>query len=298
MIKELNDISLDDVYKNIFNSFLGIDDSIKDSIESFFEEFPYWGKLERKKGIYEELYLRAKALKKHVDDYKILYNSLMDYRSKKVLYSILSNYYRFDFVSLSTSIERNYEHYFDLDILNNLNNEVFVDLGSYTGDTILSYLNNYGLSSFKKIYGYEPTKKNYDICCNTFKNYKNIIMRNKAVADKNCELSIKYNPISSSANTVGEDGCEKIDTVSIDNENIGLITMVKMDIEGFEKKALAGLKNTIKKYHPKLLISVYHNHEDLYEIPKLILELDDSYKFYLRYYGNNIFPTEIVLIAI
>lgn len=71
-----------------------------------------------------------------------------------------------------------------------------------------------------------------------------------------------------------------------------------MDIEGYEQKALVGCANHIKNEHPKLLISVYHNHEDLWKIPTMIKNISKDYKFYLRYYGNNIFPTEIVLIAV
>ena len=74
--------------------------------------------------------------------------------------------------------------------------------------------------------------------------------------------------------------------------------MIKMDIEGSEKKALIGSKNHIMNETPKLLISVYHGHNDLVEIPRLIKEINHNYNFYLRYYGNHIFPTEIVLIAI
>ena len=49
---------------------------------------------------------------------------------------------------------------------------------------------------------------------------------------------------------------------------------------------------------PNLFISVYHNNEDLFKIPQMIQEIDSTYQFYLRYYGGNIYPTEITLIAI
>ena len=74
--------------------------------------------------------------------------------------------------------------------------------------------------------------------------------------------------------------------------------MIKMDIEGYEQKALIGCKKHIKEEHPNLLISVYHNHEDLWKIPKMIDDMYHDYDYYLRCYGNNIFPTEIVLFAI
>ena len=49
---------------------------------------------------------------------------------------------------------------------------------------------------------------------------------------------------------------------------------------------------------PRLSVSVYHGYDDLWRLPKLIHELNSSYRFYLRYYGGNLFPTEIVLTAL
>ena len=71
-----------------------------------------------------------------------------------------------------------------------------------------------------------------------------------------------------------------------------------VNIEGAEIKALMGSQNHIKIEKPKLLISVYHNYEDLWKIPRLIDNLNPNYKFFLRCYGTEIFPTEIILYAI
>ena len=54
-----------------------------------------------------------------------------------------------------------------------------------------------------------------------------------------------------------------------------------MDIEGSEVKALKGAEKTIKKYKPKLAISIYHKWDDLREIPNLINNFRDDYSFYL-----------------
>ena len=53
----------------------------------------------------------------------------------------------------------------------------------------------------------------------------------------------------------------------------------------------------IKNDSPTLLISIYHGFNDLIRIPKLINSINKNYNFYLRYYGGNIFPTEIVFIC-
>ena len=146
--------SLEDIYQNIRNSFNRIGPDIQEGLEDYFDKFPYWGKIERSNGIYEELYYRAKSLKEHIDDYVWLYDKLGDYRSKKLLFAILNNWYQFDFATLNTSIEKNYPHYFDLDLVKCTEKEVFVDLGAYTGDTVIDYLNYYGADNYSKIYCY------------------------------------------------------------------------------------------------------------------------------------------------
>ena len=116
--------------------------------------------------------------------------------------------------------------------------------------------------------------------------------------DKIEELYLEENTSSSSANKVNDKGNIKLDVTTLDVDINEEISMIKMDIEGSEEKALLGSINHIKNDYPKLLISVYHDNDHLWKIPKLISEINDSYDFYLRCYGNNIYPTEIVLFAI
>ena len=59
--------------------------------------------------------------------------------------------------------------------------------------------------------------------------------------------------------------------------------LIKMDLEGWEMKALEGAKQTIIRHKPNLLISAYHRTDDLLIIPEFILSLDPSYKVYLRH---------------
>ena len=293
-----NTLSLEEIYENIKEKYLIIPDATKDSLEKFLDEFPYWGRLKRYENDYEELYNRAISLKEHVDDYITLYNSLCDYRSKKLLYSILSNWYQFDFNSIEESFEKNFSHYFDLDIVKCDKNEVVVDAGAFIGDTVIDYINNYGIQNYKKIYCYDITQSNIEALKINLKNYPNIICYNKALSNNQEPLYISQNSISTSANMVTQNGSEKIESSTLDIDIKEPITLIKMDIEGYEKKALEGAKNHIINDKPKLLISVYHNHEDLWKIPKIIREYNKDYKFYLRCYGTRIFPTEIVLIAI
>lgn len=47
-------------------------------------------------------------------------------------------------------------------------------------------------------------------------------------------------------------------------------TYLKMDVEGAEREAIAGARQTIERERPKLNIAAYHRSEDFFELPLLI----------------------------
>lgn len=298
LVKEIKSLKEKELYYRMRRNFENIPDEIKKSCMDFFNKFSYWGSLDMEKNNYEEIELKQVALFQHIEDFVWLYDHLGDYRSKKTLYSILNNWYNYDFTTTSKTREYLYDDYFDLDLVKCDKEEVIVDLGAYTGDTILSYLKNYGNDCYKKIYCYEVTPSSFELLKENLKHYPNIEYKLKGVADKEGLMSLNNNKESASANTLTakEEGDVVVTTLDIDIKEP--ITLIKADIEGFEQKAILGGKNHILKDHPKLLISVYHNNEDLWKIPRMIYDLHDDYQFYLRYNSSPIYPTEITLIAI
>jgi FkbM family methyltransferase len=80
----------------------------------------------------------------------------------------------------------------------------------------------------------------------------------------------------------------QVETLSIDDlvkiERINRLDFIKMDIEGAELAALKGAEQSIKRFRPKLAISVYHNLQDFWEIPQWIQGLSLGYRFHLRHF--------------
>ncbi len=298
LVEEIKSLDEKELYYKMRKSFDKVPEETKRSCMDFFNRFKYWGSLDIDKGIYEEIELKEKALSQHIDDFAWLYSRLEDYRSKKTLYAILNNWYSYDFTNTTQTKEYLFDEYFDLDLVKCDKNEVIVDLGAYTGDTVLSYLNNYGEDCYKRIYCYEITPENFKILKNNLASYKNIEFRLKGVSDKAGTMSVADNSTSSSANTLSDTGDKQVIVTTIDNDIKETITLIKADIEGFEQKAIIGCKNHILNDHPKLLISVYHNNEDLWKIPRMIEDISPDYKFYLRYKSSPIYPTEITLFAL
>ena len=56
------------------------------------------------------------------------------------------------------------------DLFRKYMNPVFIETGSYTGNGILEAIN----ANFSDIYSIELSDKYYDLCCDKFKNYKNV----------------------------------------------------------------------------------------------------------------------------
>jgi hypothetical protein len=77
-------------------------------------------------------------------------------------------------------------------------------------------------------------------------------------------------------------------TVEVDAESLDSllkgerVDYIKFDVEGAEKEAIIGARETIEKYRPALMISLYHRSGDIFELPLMINEAFPGYRFYIR----------------
>ncbi|MEQ9859863.1 FkbM family methyltransferase [Pectobacterium cacticida] len=190
--------------------------------------------------------------------------------------------------------------YFLDSIVDFMDDEVFVDCGAYTGDTILSFLSNYRKKGFlkpKKVYGLEPDENNFQQLTTTMEGFDFCQVINSGVWSDNARISFLKGEGELSRIDF-ENKSDFIDVISIDSLlNGDKATFIKMDIEGAELAALRGSENTIRNYKPKLAISLYHKPEDLIEIPFYLNSLNPNYKFYLRCH-QRYFSVDMVLYAI
>ncbi len=89
-------------------------------------------------------------------------------------------------------------------------------------------------------------------------------------------------------------------TISIDDTvkmlSLPRVDFIKMDIEGAEIHALKGAEITLRQFHPKVAISLYHSLEDFKTIPRYLDSLGLKYKFYLDH--HTIYENETVLFGI
>lgn len=264
----------------------------------YYQKYSFWGKLDPEHEIWEAVEQRARSMKEHLDDLVWLYGRLEDYRSREVLLAILRNWTYLDVRMLDNMKER-HPDYYDLDLIPSGEEEVFVDVGAYIGDSINNFVDTYG-KNYDKIFAYEITEDVISVLERNTESLHDVNIRQKGIGKENSVMYVADNKESNSANTLkksGDDGKE-ITIVSLDEDIKEPVTWIKMDIEGAEYDALLGCKRHIREEKPKLSVCTYHGYDDIWRLPRLIHEMESSYRFYMRYYGGNLIPTEYVLIAL
>jgi len=178
-----------------------------------------------------------------------------------------------------------------LDMLKIGYGETYVDLGAYDGDTIEEFLRLTN-KRFNKIYALEPDRRSFAKLRRRLYYISSALLtaKNAAVWSSDTQLMF-YNKAGRSSSftaNISEQTKGKgyeTEAVTVDSLLDGKpATLIKYDVEGAEKEALIGSEQTIRKYKPRLIVSVYHRVGDLIELPLMIHEMNPDYKFYLRHH--------------
>lgn len=222
-----------------------------------------------------------------------VYHWLGDLKSKKVFGAMINARKNFD-ISEFAFLRENIQ-YFPTDIFQ-YRDEVMVDGGAFTGDTICS-LQNVCIGrggKLEKAYAFEPDEENSYLLSNNKDIKCEVELYKSGMYSENTMLSFSGGEGGSSC--VEENGELQIETRTIDSIKFDkLPTLIKMDIEGCELEALRGGEKTIRTYKPKLAICIYHKQSDIWEIPHYIKKIVPEYNLYIRNYTN--WLDEIVLYA-
>ena len=202
---------------------------------------------------------------------------LHDDKSKEVYENVINFKLTGDInylLSCETDRKEAYENILHLD-----DTEIYMDLGAFNGDTVDEFLGN--ASSYNKIYAVEPDAKNFAKLERNTADIKNIERINACISDFCGEVTFsKHGGRNGNADKKGIPvKAATVDSILGYNE----ATYIKFDVEGLEKEAIDGAKETIKRCRPKMLISCYHRSEDIFEIPLQIMNIRDDYKVFIRH---------------
>jgi FkbM family methyltransferase len=162
-----------------------------------------------------------------------------------------------------------------LKTLHSIGDKAIIDVGCFIADSVLVFRKKFPDNT---IYSFEPNHNTYELAKKTL-----VLNRLNKVVIEPFGLGEKLETVSMHGQQIVIDGevkGAKVDTldnyVACHNLQVGLI---KVDIEGYEQKFLAGAVNTIKEQKPILLLSIYHNYDDFYHIKPMIESWNIGYKF-------------------
>ncbi len=186
------------------------------------------------------------------------------------------------------------QQYFDLQELTHDDEEVFIDVGCFDGMTVRNFLKWSG-NQYKEIVSFEPDEVCYKKCKETLADVHKYTIINKGLWSR--ENTLCFSATGDFNSKVMDSGSSVISVCKLDDVLNGRrATFIKMDIEGAEKEALLGAQNIISGQKPKLAVSIYHKKEDIWELPRLILNMNPQYQLYLRHYSLR--DAETVLYAV
>lgn len=181
--------------------------------------------------------------------------------------------------------------------------DVVIDGGGCYGDTALYFAHKAG--SGGRVYSFEFMPENLNIFRRNLDLNPELAPRIRIVEHPLWSSSGKQLYLSGSgpATQVTEHPRDATSTAIaalsiddlVDREAPDRVDFIKMDIEGAETEALVGAQETIRRFRPKLAISVYHSLDDFAAIPRWIEGLGLGYTFALRHF--TIHQEETVLFA-
>lgn len=215
-------------------------------------------------------------LKSHLSEINKAYEKLSDEQSKKVFKNLIE-----------FQITGNLDLMFDcetpkqeaLSLLGLTDNENYLDLGAYRGDTVDELINFAG--GYAEITAIEPDIRSFKKLCEHCKCMKNTTLLNCAVSNK-CE-TLFFSGNKGRGGGLNAKGKET-KAVTVDSLNKPF-TYIKADTEGAEMQMLNGAVNTLKQ-KPKLNIAAYHRSEDIFSLVNKIYEINPEYKIYIRHHRH------------
>ncbi len=219
------------------------------------------------------------------------YDYLTDAESKKIFANIICNRIA-PHLSHATYLQLySPGEYFFHDLFTLSEDEIFIDCGSYNGDSVKDFINAVH-NKFSAIHAFEINSNNYKQLKINIKKlppeirskincYKLGVWKNR------CMLTCGKEEYGSneSFSILKKENLINIEVDTIDNifkdENV---TFIKMDIEGAEYNALLGAKEVITKNKPKLAVCIYHRLQDFWEIPVFVKQANPDYAISIRHH--------------
>jgi FkbM family methyltransferase len=223
----------------------------------------------------------------HRDRLRWLEEQLADDKSRRVLDAVLGFRQTLDASLLAPIVE--YDLYQPADLIRYGSDEIYVDGGSYDGDTVRLFIERVG-GRFAQVYAFEPDPCTFAALRRNFADEPRVRPINAGLSSRSGRL--RFRDDGSRGAIFAEDGGIDMTVTTIDDVvGEGRVTFIKMNIEGAEIDALHGARRTIRRCLPKLAISAYHRPSDLWRIAEIIRDISDRYGLFLRQHDGGVIET-------
>jgi FkbM family methyltransferase len=185
------------------------------------------------------------------------------------------------------------ELYFPGDLIRPIKDEVFVDCGAFTGDTIDAFVAARG-GQFDQIIAVEPDLMN---CAALRQRVGDWSGRQRdrvriVPAAVGSSRGIGHFEMTGTVTSKIASGGQAVEVAPLDEILAdSKPTYIKFDVEGAERDALIGGEETISANMPVLAVCLYHRPEDLWDLPLLVQSLAPDYRLYLRRYSDERWET-------
>lgn len=225
------------------------------------------------------------AVATHAEAFAALGHRLEDDESRKVMKDVLLYRMTGDPSFTGGYRIRDEDEYFDLP-LTLPPDPVFVDGGAYRGETTELFCRHY--PRYGRVHLFEPNAGSLEKAKSRLGSRRDIHYYNYALGD--IRARVAFDDSAENASRIMGEGGESVETMPID-ELSGKIDFIKLDVEGYETKALAGARKAIAAYHPSLAICIYHRIRDFIEVPDEVLSIRNDYRMHIRHYTEGLEET-------
>lgn len=237
-------------------------------------------------GIYEKT--SKKEIEDNIVEFEKVYDLLEDEESKKVYLAFLKTRLSGN-NSYIMEIYKKESNFFNNEIFRINQEEVFLEVGAYDGDTIRLFLKENN-EKYRYIYAIEPDKENQRELQKYIveKQMKNIIVTDKGAWNEKGE--VYFSATSEQISSVITEADKDIKGVGIEVDRLDdmftyseKVTILKINYLEGVKEAIQGAEDILKFHKPKLAITVGFDCRNVRYVPILIKKINPEYKVFLRF---------------
>jgi FkbM family methyltransferase len=239
---------------------------------------PFWGDA------------RADMMANH-QRYTSLLDRMVDDESKKVMSDFIDFRQTLDLRFLESYDNRQAEQYFENFLGLERSGLNFFDLGCFDGYTSSEFARlspHYG-----SISAFEPIPRLFEECASNLKPLRDCTVHNFGASNRTTETMFTDDGSSSAHSTTGE---VVVQLRKLDDENLPLPDLVKIDIEGSEIPALEGMRETLLRSQSALAVACYHYPNEMLDIVDFWDKCGLKGNLHVRHYTEGTTETVVFLV--